>query len=367
MEYKPLLMIPGPSDPYPEAVEEAFKVFYPHYGGEWLKLYTEVIEGLKRLFGTRDHVHIYPGPATAVAETALNSIIDKGDYVVHIGRGFFVDRFKQITEIYGGKVINIGSDRLGHRVGLKELEYLLSSIKPKAVFLVHSETSVGLLEDIESISALIPEKTFFIVDAVSIFGAIEYNADKWGIDLCIGYSSKALGALPGAVPFMVSDHLWEYVGSRDRYKGFMNDLMVWREYVNKWKSHPYPVSLPTTIIQSIKGALKRIDDEGIKNVEKRHYKVSALSREYIEELGFDPIPEENVESPTVSVFLLNRGLEANSIAKTILKEYGIMIATTWLIGLNGLRIGHMGYTADEELVTQTFKSLSQVVDKLLSE
>jgi len=363
VEYRPLLMIPGPSDPYPEAVETASKRFLPHYSKLWLEIYSDVISKLKKLFGGDDEIILFPGPATGAVELALNSILNRGDYIVFIGRGFFVDRFKHIAEIYGGKIINIASDKLGKRIDIRELEYLFKNLRPKAVFLVHSETSVGVLEDINLISNVIPDDTFFIVDAVSIFGAIEYKFKRWRIDVCIGYSSKALGALPGVVPVMISERLWSNIRSRDGYKGFINDIRVWREYADKWKNHPYPVSLPTQVIMSIKGAADRILDEGIKNVEKRHYRVSKLSREYGENLGFKPLPDDGVETPTVSVFLLDNKLKADEIARRLLYENDIMISTTWLIGLNGLRIGHMGYTANEELVLRTFKALETIINK----
>ena len=214
MRPNPLLMLPGPSNPYPEAVEAAYKTNIPHYGDEFLKLYWSAIDKLKRIFGTRGDVYIYPGQATGVIEMILNSILDKDDYILFIGRGFFVDRFKKIAGLYGGKVINLASDKLGDRVDIKELEYLTKLTKPKAVFLVHSETSTGLLEDIDGISSVLPEETFFIVDAVSILGAIEYKVDEWRIDSCVGYSSKALGALPGLTPFSISRRLEEFIKSR---------------------------------------------------------------------------------------------------------------------------------------------------------
>ncbi|HEW93933.1 MAG TPA: alanine--glyoxylate aminotransferase family protein [Thermoprotei archaeon] len=357
----PLLMIPGPSNPYPEAVKEANSRFIPHYGEEFLKLYWETVNKLKRLFGTKSDVYLYPGQATSVVEMILNSILDKGDYIIFIGRGFFVDRFRRIAELYGGKPVNIASERIGSRINVSELEYILKSIAPKAVFLVHSETSTGLLEDIDSISSVILDNTFFIVDAVSIFGAIEYKSDEWRIDACIGYSSKALGALPGVTPFMLSEKLTNYILDRKSHKGFLNDLKTWIEYKDLWKHHPYPVSLSSPIILSIKGAVDRILDEGIKNIEYRHRKISKLSIEYASSIGIEKLPEDGFESPTVTVGLLNNNYDARHIAEELLKNYNIMISTTWLIGLNGLRIGHMGYNAREDYIEKTYRGIEEII------
>jgi len=357
-----LLMIPGPSTPYPEVLKAACENFLPHYGDIWLDVYNNVLNKIKKIFGTKDEVYLYPGQATSVMEMAINSIVEKDDYVVLINRGFFVDRFRRIVEIYGGKTINIGPERLGHRISVEELDYLLKNIKPKAVILVHSETSTGVLEDIDNISSVIPDETFFIIDAVSIFGAIEYKCDEWGADFCVGYSSKALSALPGITPFMVSKRLIDYISSREYFKGFINDFKVWLEFNKKWKEHPYPVSLPTQNIIALDTAINKVLDEGIKNVEKRHYRISRLAREYINSMKFKMIPDEEVETPTVSVFLLPDKLNSNDITRKLLENSNIMISTTWLIGLNGLRIGHMGYTANEKFIETTFSELEKILE-----
>jgi aspartate aminotransferase-like enzyme len=360
---KPLLMIPGPSEPYPDALSILASKVMAHYGEEWIKIYNKILEKLKLLFGTKQRVYIYLGPATGVIEMGINSVIKPNDNVLIINKGFFIDRFKWIAEMYGAKTHQIAPDNYGDRVDLNELEKAVKRLSPKIIIMVHSETSTGLLEDIDTISTLIPRDSFFFVDAVSSFGAMELHCDKWNIDLCAGYASKALGAINGVVPFMVSERLWDHVDPEKRSpKGFMNDLGTWRMYIEKWgKTHPYPISIPSPLIIALDTALDIVLDEGIKNVEKRHYRIARIVHEYIDNLGLELIPKEEYASPTVSAIMLPKEIDARVVMRRMEKDFGIMVSSTWLIKVNGVRIGHMGYTAQEKFVIPTLYALEKII------
>lgn len=55
--------------------------------------------------------------------------------------------------------------------------------------MVHSETTSGILNDIEFVHKL-PRKLIFILDAVSSFGAYEIPVEKLHIDFLISTSNK---------------------------------------------------------------------------------------------------------------------------------------------------------------------------------
>lgn len=365
---KPLLMIPGPSEPYPEAVVSLSKPIYPHYGEEFLDLYDYLVRNLKRLFGTKQHVHLYSGTGTAAMEMGITSIIEKGDKIIFVNKGFFVDRFREIAEIHGAETYQVAPEDYGQRVDLDELGYLIDVLKPKAVVVVHSETSTGVLEDIRVISKLIPDDSFYMVDFVSSFGALTLKCDDNRVDYGVGYPSKALGAINGMTPFMVSDRLWEYVDlGRRRPKAFCIDLSIYRKFVEMWPNHPYPTSLSPNLLNAMIGATDRILDEGLDNVERRHYKVSDYVKDWVENNGFTLIPMREVSTPTVTVFKLPEKVEAKDIMNYLISNYGIYISSTWLIGLNGIRIGHMGATADMRCVLATLYALEDAINKLLGQ
>lgn len=359
---KPLLMIPGPSEPYAEAITGLVEPIYPHYGEEFLELYNYLVKNLKSIFGTRQHVHLYSGTGTAAMEMGLLSIIEKGDKILFVNKGFFVDRFREIAEIHGAETHQVAPEDYGARVDHDELGYIIDVLKPKAVVVVHSETSTGVLEDIHGISKLLPDDTFYIVDFVSSFGALELGCDDNRVDYGVGYPSKALGAVNGLTPFMVSDRLWEYVDpGRRRPRAFSIDLTIYKRFVEIWPNHPYPTSLSPNLLNAMIGATNHILNEGLGNVVKRHYRISNYVKDWVENNGYHLLPLREASSPTVTVFRLPDNIDAKHLINYLIRNYNIYISSTWLIGINGLRIGHMGAAADLKYIIPTLHALEDAI------
>ena len=73
----------------------------------------------------------------------------------------------------------------------------------KSVFLVHSETSTGVVLDLERFATVTKAAgALLIVDAVSSFAAVPIRVDAWGVDVLISSSHKALMTPPG-IAFLV--------------------------------------------------------------------------------------------------------------------------------------------------------------------
>lgn len=67
-----------------------------------------------------------------------------------------------------------------------------------ALAMVHSETTSGILNDLEEIAAVTQERDLlFIVDAMSSFGGIPIHVAELGIDFLISSSNKCIQGVPG--------------------------------------------------------------------------------------------------------------------------------------------------------------------------
>ena len=66
------------------------------------------------------------------------------------------------------------------------------------VSMVHSETTSGILNDIESVSRVVKAAgRTMIVDAMSSFGGMEIPVGEWGIDFIISSANKCIQGVPG--------------------------------------------------------------------------------------------------------------------------------------------------------------------------
>ena len=73
-------------------------------------------------------------------------------------------------------------------------------------FIVHSETSTGVVCDLEPLLAVCREAgALSVVDAISSLGAVPLETDAWGADVVVTGSQKALMTPPGLAFAAVSD------------------------------------------------------------------------------------------------------------------------------------------------------------------
>ena len=74
----------------------------------------------------------------------------------------------------------------------------------------HSETSTGVVHDIEALAAVAREAgVLTVVDVISSLGAVPYDGDEWGWTSRVGGSQKAFSATPGLAFVSVSERAWE--------------------------------------------------------------------------------------------------------------------------------------------------------------
>ena len=83
----------------------------------------------------------------------------------------------------------------------------------KAVYLVHSETSTGVVADVEALARVAKDAgALVVVDAVSSLGAVPLETAAWGLDVVVSGSQKALMTPPGLGMASVSPAALEAAG-----------------------------------------------------------------------------------------------------------------------------------------------------------
>ena len=66
------------------------------------------------------------------------------------------------------------------------------------VAMVHSETTSGILNDIQSVGKVVKDAgRVFLVDAMSSFGGVDIPVADWGIDFLVSSANKCIQGVPG--------------------------------------------------------------------------------------------------------------------------------------------------------------------------
>ncbi len=359
------LMIPGPAETWPEDLPQMSRPILPHYGDEFLKVWYDVGELLKTIFGTTADVFMIPGAGTAGTEMAVCGFAEKKCLVVRAGA--FSDRMAEILQSHRVNVINLEiPDR--QAVSAEAVEAALA-LHPDAaaVCMVHSETSTGILHPVADVARVVRKKdALFVVDAVSSLGSIDFQMDKWGIDICFAASQKCLGCPPGLAMVAINHRAYKFLSNNQaNIVGWYLNPLTWKWYLQNWKWHPYPTSLPTPVFVTMRQTLDRLVSAGLNQHYDQYEKAAAAVRKGCQALGFELYPRnENIASRAVTALIPPEGLDEEAFRKCLLTNHDIMIAGGFG-KLRGriIRIGHMGPGISDEYVRATLEAIEACLRK----
>lgn len=344
-------MIPGPIELDGEVLRELSRPLLPHYGEEWLKTYHETLGMLRQVFQTEQEVLLIPGSGSAGLEAAIGSLVGDGSNALILSNGFFGQRLVDIARAYTPSVQVITGEPT-RPIPPERLEEALRGGGVKMVAAVHCETSTGLLNPIRDYAALCQRYgAILVVDAISSLGGVELRFDEWGLGVCVSASQKGLEASPGLAPLAVSEEAWGRI-SQSSSPGWYLNLRTWRGFAERWPDwHPYPVTLPVSLIFALRKGLERILDEGLEERWARHGRWATLLRRGLENLSFAPFIPEEYRSPTVTTALAGPAIGAEELIRFLKEERGILIGG----GIDALRgrifrVGHMGPQATAEMI-----------------
>lgn len=355
-----MLMTAGPTD-IPERVRErmAEPILY-HRQEEFTEFYLDVTDKLERLFDDGDDALIIAGEGLLGLEAAVASTVDTGDSVLCVSNGHYADGFADFVEMYDGDPV-LCSVPYDQPLDVEAVKETVADHDFEVATAVHCETPSGTMNDLEEILAFLQEEGIVtIVDVVSSLGGVQTPTEYCDIALCA--SQKVLSSPTGLSLVSVSDRAWEKIGREDDDQ-FYTSLQPWKDM---WVDEHYlPYSHMVSNIYALDESLDMLFEEGIENVHRRHAAVAEFCRDRGAEFGLDIYAtEESLSAETVTAFEVDG--TAFEIKKRVKDEHGIIVATG--VGLENeediIRVGHMGYNAQEDRVAKTMAAIEDVVADL---
>jgi aspartate aminotransferase-like enzyme len=342
MERPEILMTPGPTPVPPQVLLAQGSPLVYHRGPGYGRLLREVTAGLKAMLKTEGDVLMFTSSGTGGLESAVANLFSPGDRVVVPVAGYFGDRFARIAEAFALDVRRIEYD-WGRAVSADDVTATLAEAPAKGVLAQHSETSTGVIHDIEAIGRATDEAgALFVVDVISSLGAVPYEGDAWGVDVAVGGSQKALGATPGLAFVSISDAAWAAARESTSPRFYFD----WAAYKASYDL-PDPESPWTPAISLLLGlreALRLYQDEGEEAVLERHRLLSEATKEGVRALGLDLDGENLDRGWAVTAIRAPEGVDGNELVAKVRKDHGIILAP----GQGPLkgkvfRVGHLGH------------------------
>jgi serine---pyruvate transaminase len=337
-----IIMAPGPTPVPPEVLLAQGSPLVYHRGPGYGDLLREVTEGLKQIFRTRNDVIVFASSGTGGLESAVANLFSPGDRVVAPVAGYFGERFVKIAQAFGQEVGRIDYE-WGSAVRAADVKAALQEAPAKAVLMQHSETSTGVVHDIEAVGRVTREAgVLLVVDVISSLGAVPYEGDSWGIDVAIGGSQKALSATPGLAFASISNAGWEASKAAKNPRFYFD----WAQYKTAYElaSPENPFTPAISLMLGMRAALRRYHEEGPERALERQRILSAATKEGIRALGLDLAGEDLDKAWAVTAVRAPEGIDGDELVARVRKDHGIILAPgqgPWKGKV--FRIGHLGY------------------------
>lgn len=267
--------LPGPVD-LKNIVAEEFRVKpESHRGLKFVQNYKKVCKSLC-MFVKTENAQIFTGSATLANEIMLAHLSALSQKGLIVSNGEFGNRIihqalchkLSFTEY---KVV------LGEELSTTYIEQLLENDHDiKWIYMVHCETSSGVLNDLSGVIDICSQKDIKVLaDCVSTFGIVPLDLNK--VYMASASSGKAIGSLPGLAVIFFNDLL----------KIPENSMPV---YLDLWyyiKKEGIPFTLNSNALYALGVAVDIID------VKSRYADIKEKTlwlRNQISELGYEMFP-----------------------------------------------------------------------------
>ena len=285
------------------------------------------------------------GSGTASMEASVINSFTSEDKLLIVNGGSFGQRFVDICSIHGIPFTEIKLEK-GHALKASHLEPFENAGYTGFLVNIH-ETSTGVHYDAELIGDFCKRNgLFLIVDAVSSFLADEIEMEKWGIDMLITGSQKALACPPGISIIVMSPKAVERVKSIDVRCLYLNLVIA----LSNGERGQTPFTPAVGVLRQINARLREINDNG--GVDTEIERIRGIAEDFRSKIKNLPFEIVSVSMSNAVTPLHPTTANAYELFTIMKDEYGI-----WICPNGGdmketiFRVGHIGCISKDDNTT----------------
>jgi aspartate aminotransferase-like enzyme len=341
MAEKRYLLTPGPTPVPPEVLAALAEPVIHHRSRDYREIYERSLVRLAEVYRTRNDVLMFTTSGTGAFESAVANLTSPGDRQLVLSAGNFGERWAGLVSAFGAELVHARLD-WGETPEPDDLRSALAEAGDvRVVYLTHSETSTGVVCDVQALASVAKEAgALVVVDAVSSLGAVPVETDAWDLDVVVSGSQKALMTPPGVAFVSVSEAAFDAAAqsSSPRY------VLDWERTRKAQAKLDAPFTPPVSLVRALDVALGLLLDEGLEAAFDRHARLGRACREGAKAMGLELFSPDEERSAVVTAIRAPEGVDATEIVSTLRDRFGITIAN----GQGDLkgkifRIGHIGW------------------------
>jgi 2-aminoethylphosphonate-pyruvate transaminase len=300
------------------------------------------------------------GAGTFGLESLVSSVFDKDDYLLILINGAYGRRFKRMAEIHGVKHY-VCEFPENEQINAEKINHLMSQHSFTHCSIVHCETTTGIVNDIQSVGELCEdEDIFFLVDAMSSFGAIPLSFKECGISALVSSSNKCIEGVPGFSFTIISHALLQY--SKGKAKTLSLDL--YDQWKGLEKDGQFRFTPPVHAIVAFHKALQLLKDEGgVKARSRRYQHNNQILIDGMSKLGFELYLKPENQGYIISSFVYPIQYWFDfKVFYNKLNDRGFVIYPGKLSDADCFRIGNIG-----QLFPDDVEALLAAIEDVISE
>ncbi len=354
-----ILLAPGPVQLHPEVQKILSQPMIHHRTPEFDQILKRALTGLKFLFQTEQPVYMHTSTGSGGMESLLVNILNQGDEVLSIVSGKFGERWADMAEVYGAKVhrLNIA---WGQAVNPVDVESFLQKNKNiKMVLCQATETATATSHDIQALGLIVAQTpALLIVDGITGVGAYDIRMDEWKIDGLVAGSQKAVMLPTGMSYVSFSQKAWAVV-EKCKTPRYYFDLR--REQKANLNGETL-FSTPVPIVRALDFVLTRIQQIGLQT----HFQQLRRRADFTRAIASVMKLELYSKSPSDSVtaLVVPAGLDGAALRGHLEKKYLVTVMGGQDLAKGKIiRIGHMGYITDLDMIETMFRLAQALKDQ----
>ena len=341
MAEKRYLFTPGPTPVPPEVLAALAEPIVHHRARDYRDIYERCLARLHDVYRTQNDVLMFTTSGTGGFESAVANLTSPGDRQLVLSAGNFGERWAGMVKAFGADLVHAKLD-WGETPEPDDLRSaLVEAGDVSVVYLTHSETSTGVVCDVQALAAVAKEAgALVVVDAVSSLGAVPVETDAWELDVVVSGSQKALMCPPGLAFVSVSAAALDAAAraTGQRY------VLDWERTRKAQAKLDAPFTPPVSLVRGLDVALGLLLDEGLEVAFDRHARLGRACREGAKAMGLELYSPDEERSAVVTAIRAPEGVDATEVVSSLRDRFGITIANGQA-ELKGkvFRIGHIGW------------------------
>lgn len=342
------LLAPGPTPVPPRVLLAMAQPVVHHRTPPFRALLAEVRKGLQKVFQTEGDVLILTASGTGGMEAAVANCFAPGEKVAVVNAGKFGDRWLRLCKAFELRVVEIPVE-WGRAVKVEQVEAVLrDNPEVRGLLVQATETSTTVAHPVEELSALTRHSdVLLVVDGISAVGVYDIPMDRWGIDVMVSGSQKALMLPPGLAFIALSKRAWQRVATT-RQRRFYFDLLRERESQSALSAAYTPA---ISLITGLRESLRIIEEEGLQSIFERHERLARATRAAAKALGLRLLAVES-PSPAATGMWVPETVDGTELLAYLRDEMHV----TFGGGQDRLkgrvvRVGHLGYMDATDIIT----------------